>query len=113
MSRGTTKAIGDTFTNQNGYTYVKGEDGWIPIHIVLAEEKLGRRLAENERAYYIDSNRTNHAPANIGVKVVYNKKSPQARLLVVRADIQDLKDKLEDLRQQRDAILAEIAAAKV
>jgi hypothetical protein len=113
VSRGTVKAIGDTFTNQNGYTYEKRESGWVPIHIVIAEKNLGRKLTSNERAFYIDNDRTNHDPKNIGVKIVYSKQSPQARLLVIQSDIQDLKDKLEDLRKQRDQILAELAAAKV
>jgi hypothetical protein len=113
VSRGTAKEIGDHFTNQNGYTYEKREAGWVPIHICIAESNLGRRLEPNERAYYVDGDRTNHAPENIGVKIVYSKASPQARLVALEADIQDAKDKLEELLVQREALAAEIAATKV
>lgn len=113
MSRGTAKGVGETFTNKNGYTYEKTvERGWIPIHQIIAEGRLGRLLKSNERAYYIDADRANHNPDNIGVKIVYDKKSPQARLIALDADIQDLKDKLEDLLVQREALAAEVAAAK-
>lgn len=110
MSRGTTKKIGDHFTNQNGYTYEKREEGWVPIHICIAEANLGRRLEPNERAYYVDSDRTNHDPKNVGVKTVYNKQSPQARLVALDVDIQDLIDKLEELRAKRTELLSEIAS---
>lgn len=113
MSRGTVKAIGDHFTNQNGYTYEKRESGWVPIHIVIAEKNLDRKLESNERAFYIDNNRMNHDPKNIGVKIVYSKQSPQARLISLDAEIQDLKDKLEDLLVRRKAIIAELATPKV
>jgi hypothetical protein len=109
VSRGTSKEIGDHFTNANGYTYEKTEAGWTPLHQVIAEKKLGRPLKPEERAYYIDGNRTNHSEDNVGVKIKYPKQSPQGKLIAINAQIQDLQDQLEELAVQREKLLAEIA----
>lgn len=109
MARGATKNVGDRFTNKNGYTYEKTESGWEPVQKLIAERKLGRSLIGNERAYFKDGDRTNLDPDNIGVKVTLDKKSPQAKIVILEAQIKDLEDMLIDLREQRDALLKQLA----
>ena len=86
MARGTAAKVGDRFTNANGYTYEKTEDrSWVGVHILIAEEKLGRKLREGERASFVDGDRSNLNPDNIVVKTRSDKKSPRARLAEVTA----------------------------
>lgn len=113
MPRGNSKPIGAEFTNDNGYTYVKTATGWRAKHIVILEEKLGRVLEKGERAVFMDGDRSNLDPSNIGHKISLVR-SPKARLAVVEYGITQAEAHLEDLKKQREALIAEISAeAKV
>jgi hypothetical protein len=110
MARGRIAVIGDRFTNGNGYTYEKVlERGWIAVHILVAEEKLGRRLREGERATFVDGDRSNLHPDNISVKTRSDKKSPRARLAEINALIQDHREQLEILEEERKSLETQIA----
>ena len=109
MPRGAAKDIGAEFTNANGYTYVKTEQGWTPKQKVIAEEKLGRPLRLDERAYFADGDRRNFDPSNIDVKVVHDKKSPQGQLLIVQAKIDDLQAQLEEHEELKRRLQQQIA----
>ena len=111
MSRGNAKPLGAEFTNANGYTYVKTEKGWEPKANVILEQKLGRPLGELERAVYLDGNRANLDPSNIGVKVIQSK-SPKTQLAAIEYEIEETKAKLEDLRRKKAALEQEIAESK-
>jgi hypothetical protein len=109
MHRGAAKDVGAEFTNANGYTYVKTEHGWAPKQKVIAEEKIGRALNIDERAYFIDGDRLNLDPSNIDVKVVHDKRSPQGQLLIVQAKIDDLRSQLEEHEELKRRLEKQIA----
>jgi len=69
--RGRRSQVGDTRVSLNGYHYTRTEDKWELTHRLIAEEKLGRPLAEDERIRFADNDRTNLDPDNI---VVYIKR---------------------------------------
>lgn len=114
MSRGNQKEVGSRFTNANGYTYEKTEDRrWVAVHLLIAEQFLGRKLHVEERVFFVDGDRKNLNPENIRVKVVYDKKTAQGKLVIVQAKIDDLKDQLSELEETKIQLLAEIATAVV
>ncbi len=100
MARGEIKKVGDRFTNKNGYTYEKTKDGWVAVHILLAEAQLGRALKLEERAIFKDGDRRNIDPSNIEVIVKYYKQSLQAKLVRVEETIRELKAQAQELRDQ-------------
>lgn len=100
MSRGTAKAVGDQFENANGYLYEKTEAGWEPVHKLIAEKRLGRKLKPEERAVFKDGNRRNRDPDNIVVVEKYNKQSLQAKLVRIEENIRELEAQADELRQQ-------------
>jgi hypothetical protein len=72
--RGKASSIGDTRVSLNGYHYTRTETGWQLTHRLVAEEKLGRPLRENERIRFVDNDRTNLDSDNIVVYVTKTKK---------------------------------------
>lgn len=101
MPRGAPRQVGDRFTNQNGYTYEKTEaDGWQPVHKLIAERKLGRRLTPEERAIFQDNNRANLSDGNIVVVQKYSKQSAKAKLVRIEEQIRELQAQAEELRAQ-------------
>src|ERR1700744_2958939 len=101
MPRGASAPVGATFTNQNGYHHTKTEDrGFVATHILLMEEKLGRRLAKGEVFKFIDNDRTNLVISNLELRTRGDRKSPQARLAAIEARIEELQAEAEELRQQ-------------
>lgn len=101
MPRGAPRQVGDRFTNQNGYTYEKTEaDGWQPVHKLIAERKLGRRLTPEERAIFHDGNRENLSDDNIVVVQKYSKQSTKAKLVRIEEQIRELQAQAEELRAQ-------------
>jgi hypothetical protein len=72
---------------------------------------LGRPLNKDERAYYIDGNRENLKPENIGIKQLGDRRSPKARLARVEFEIQEAKAKLVYLEEERVKLQAEAAAS--
>jgi hypothetical protein len=65
--------IGGRRLNHNGYVQIRipehhrAVNGYVFEHIVVAEEKIGRRLEPNEHVHHKDHNRTNNDPSNLEV----------------------------------------------
>jgi hypothetical protein len=60
--------------NHNGYIEVYSPNhhrargnGYVFEHIIVLEEKIGRRLKENEHCHHIDGNKTNNTTDNLMV----------------------------------------------
>src|SRR4051794_6136823 len=104
MARGQASKVGDTNIAQNGYHYTRTEDGWRLTHHLVAEKTLKRRLRDDEQAYFIDKDKTNFDPKNIGVrpkaKSTAHKRLAQlqARRNEIDAQIQELEKSLEAQR---------------
>lgn len=100
--RGRPSKVGDETTNALGYVQVKTEDRkWVGKHILILEEKLGRRLKANERAVFADGDKTNLKPDNIEL-VVTGQGSIHARIAKLQAEIEDRQALIKDLRSQLD-----------
>ena len=99
MARGTKATVGATIVSQNGYHYTRCDTGWVPTHRLVAEQKLGRPLAENERVTFKDGDRTNLDPGNI---VVSTKRTASIRRQIARtkARIKDLQAQVAILERQ-------------
>lgn len=100
MPRGKVSAIGDRFTNANGYTYEKTKSGWMPVHQLLAEQLLGRPLKPIERAIFKDGDRRNLDPTNIRVELKYHRASLKAKLVRIEEEIRELQAQAQELRDQ-------------
>lgn len=98
MPRGNAAPIGATRTSQNGYLYIKEPQGWKLVHQKVAEENLGRPLADNERVRFKDGDRTNLDPENIVVYIT-KEKSRAARIAELEAKIEVLQAELDSLRE--------------
>lgn len=60
--------------NHNGYVeiYIPNHhrsrgNGYVFLHIVIAEAKIGRRLIDGEQVHHIDENKQNNDPENLDV----------------------------------------------
>lgn len=95
MPRGKSSANGDTNVAANGYHYTKQNGSWRLTHHIIAEENLGRPLSPDERAYFIDKDRTNLTPSNIGV--ARKRKGRRQRIEALKARIQLLQEELAEL----------------
>lgn len=56
--------------------------GYVYIHVIVAEKKLGRYLKKGENVHHIDGNRLNNNPNNIEVlsKTAHHKKHAQEQI---------------------------------
>jgi hypothetical protein len=89
MARGKASEAGDTRVSSNGYHYTRTVKEWRLTHHIMAEQLLGRPLADNERVRFKDGNRYNLEADNIEV---YKKGSSsiartRAQLLARRDEI--------------------------
>lgn len=97
MPRGTESKVGTRRTSPNGYLYEKTENrGWVLVHRLVAEEKLGRELRSDEFASFSDGDKTNFDPKNIIVQL-RGQTSLRRRLAVIE-------DRLRELNAERDEI---------
>jgi len=105
MPKGIAAPIGSQTIAQNGYTWVKTEDGWKYKHVLIAEEKLGRPLESNERVTFKDHDRNNFTLDNIVVST-FVKKVPALRSLnKIRTRLDKVEAKFnEDIGQIRTAL---------
>jgi hypothetical protein len=99
MPRGTTSDIGTERVAPNGYRYRKTEWGWELVHRLLAEEKLGRCLHQNEYATFVDGDKTNFDPANIEVRI-RGRSSLRRRLALIEARIEEYTAVRDDLQER-------------
>lgn len=100
MARGKNVAPGATRISANGYHYTKKQDGkWELTHRIVAEEKLGRPLRENERVRFLDGNKDNRDPDNIEVYVTKDR-SPRAELARLLAKREELDLRIEELQRE-------------
>lgn len=101
MSRGANAAVGDERVSQNGYLYVKTEDGWKLAHRLMAErEILGRPLNPNERVTFKNKNRLDVRVDNLKVSTVRTDLDTMKRQrdnLIAR--IEELQGQLADLEE--------------
>lgn len=92
MARGTKATIGEVIVSQNGYQYTRTESGWILTHRLVAKQKLGRSLRDDERVTFADGDRSNLDPSNILVST----KRPSS----IRKQIARHKAKIKELQAQ-------------
>lgn len=99
MPRGQKASPGDTRWSPNGYHYTRLEKKWELTHRILAEKKLGRPLADDERVTFQDNDRTNLTVENIVVrkKNIVSNASRRARL---EARIEELQAQVEALDEE-------------
>lgn len=98
VTRGTPSPVGAERVAPNGYWYRKTEDrGWQLVHRLVAEEKLGRQLTENEFATFSDGDKQNFDPDNIIVQL-RGKASLRKRLAQVEARIDELTATRDELK---------------
>lgn len=99
MARGAISEVGTERVAKNGYYYRKTIDGWELIHRLVAEQKLGRKLYENEFAAFLDGNKTNFDPDNIVVRQ-RGKTSLRRRLALVEARIAELEAARDEIKRR-------------
>lgn len=93
----------------NGYVSVKQHDGtWKYKHHIIAEEKLGRPLGDNELVKFVDGDRTNFNLNNIDIRwkaptKQYRRRAHLRRQIIkVRGTLDDLERQLELLGGDSD-----------
>jgi len=103
MARGQNVEVGATRVSQNGYHYTKVEKmpdtdkpGWRLTHHIIAEQKLGRPLRQDERVSF-KGKKSDLSPENI---------------LVTEKGQGSQRRRLAQLEARRDEIQAEIDAIK-
>ena len=97
MPRGESSQLGATTISQNGYHYVRTEQGWRLHHHVIAEEKFGRTIDTTlETIYFIDRDRNNLDAENIGVRPKRSL-TKEAKVAHIKARIEDLTAMLQEL----------------
>jgi hypothetical protein len=94
--KGQKSKIGSTRWSPNGYHYTRVAAGWQLTHRVIAEERLGRPLKDNERAKFIDGNRRNIQPENIQVFVT-RPQSANKRIATLEAKKAEIDAQLKEL----------------
>ena len=104
MARGKAANIGDTRVAPNNYHYTKVEDDgtgkpvWRLTHHIIAEQKLGRKLREDERVTFIGSRR-DLSPENIRV-VEKGRGSLRRRAAQIEARIAELQAELDEINHE-------------
>jgi hypothetical protein len=105
MPRGQSAEVGTEKVSQNGYVYIKTEVGWRLKHHLVAEEKLGRPIASDERVYFRDKNRQNFNPSNIAIEVVQKNLPSLNSLNKIKKRLNKIEEQYtEELSQIRGAI---------
>lgn len=99
MPKGVASEVGATRWSQNGYHYTRTEKGWILTHYLLAEQKLGRPLDEDERCRFSDGNRKNLKLSNIEI-IKKGKSSLRRRKASIETRIEELQAELEEINKQ-------------
>jgi len=99
MPRGKSSPIGAITINANGYSQTKiGEGEWLGTHVVILQERLGRKLRPGERASFKDGDKTNLDPENIVLIETMNNRSINAKIAKLQAEIEDRQAVINDLK---------------
>lgn len=101
MARGTPAKESAERISPNGYTYVKCGNDWRLKHHIVAEQVLGRPIAEGERVTFKDGDRGNFSPDNIVVSL--------RRVQSIRKQIAQLDVKIRELQARREELYKELA----
>jgi len=97
--RGEAAEVGARRVADNGYHYIKTENGWRLVHHIVAEKQLGRPLHDDERVVFLNKNRNDLTPSNIAVKKK-NKINPRRRAAQLRARITELQGELAEVEKE-------------
>lgn len=100
MPRGEKSPVGTVIVNVNGYSQTKTEEGWKGTHIIILEEKLGRKLRSGERAKFVDGDKSNLSPDNIVLADPANARSITAKIAKLQAEVDDRVARIKDLKAQ-------------
>jgi len=99
MAKGRKAQIGDKNVSANGYHYTRTADGWVFDHHLIAEEKLGRKVSENERVRFVDGDRSNLHPDNVEI-IKKGKANLRRRKAQIEARISELQGELKALEEE-------------
>lgn len=97
--RGKTAEEGATYVSDNGYHYTKKGGKFRLTHHLVAEQRLGRALADGERVTFHDKDKTNLDPSNIVV-------SAKGKMSIARR-VAQIEARIAELEAQRDDLLDE------
>lgn len=96
MPKGTKSTPGQIRIAANGYSYTKTKTGaWRLTHHLVAERALGRPLSQGERCFFLDGNRSNLDPKNIGV--VSKVQTKESRIVWLKEKIWQYQAELREL----------------
>lgn len=105
MARGQAAQNGATRVSQNGYHYTKVEGKWRLTHHLVAEQKLGRPLREDERVGFKNpKDKLNLDPSNIivtekGTGSIRRRKAQiEARMSELQAELDEINRELQQGR---------------
>jgi hypothetical protein len=104
MARGASAPLGSTRTSANGYHYTKAIDPatnkecWRLTHHIVAEQKLGRPLREDERVHFVGK-KSDLSPDNIKV-VEKGRGSLRRRKAQIEARIAELQSELDEINKE-------------
>jgi hypothetical protein len=105
MPKGVAAELGAETVAQNGYTWVKTKIGWKYKHVLVAEERLGRPLAPDERVSFKDHDRNNFDPDNILVSTYVKKVPALSSLNKVRKRLDKVEERfMEEVQLIRTAL---------
>lgn len=97
-------SIGTERIAQNGYHYIKVAEGrWRLRHHIVAEDKYGRKVRENERVIFKDKDRDNFNPNNIEI-VVKNKTNTAVALARLIARRDELNARIAELESEQSNV---------
>lgn len=91
---------GDERVAPNGYRYRRVSGKWVLVHHIVAVKKLGRQLLPSEGAYFVDGDRTNFSPDNVGIRVKGGGKQ--------RARLAAIEERIRELEAEREIILKDL-----
>lgn len=93
---------GDEYTAANGYRYRRVQGRFRLLHHLIAEGQLGRPLLPNEGVYFVDGDRSNLDPGNVGVRIKGGSKQ--------RNRLAAIDEQIRELEAEREIILKDLAS---
>lgn len=102
--RGSVAEVGARRTSPNGYLYEKTEDGWRLVHRLVMEEKLGRKLRENEYVCFRNEDKTDTSIKNLELR--------HRGATSIRRRIAQLEARISELVAARDELIERLEVQK-